>query len=156
MAFFTAVMIFCAASLSCDSLTYMVLSEFGTDTAVCPCGSDHAYSACCGRYLGGAEIPSSAEQLMRSRYCGFVTCNEAYLLATWHSDTRPGRVRLDGQQRWLGLSIRSTQGGESHDVSGTVEFVARFKINCKGHRLHEISRFEKIDGRWYYLDGQHL
>ena len=93
---------------------------------------------------------------MRSRYCGFVRCNEAYLLATWHPGRRPGRVRFDRGQHWLGLRICGTEGGGADDVLGTVEFVARFKIESKGHRLHEISRFEKIDGRWYYLDGQHL
>ena len=93
---------------------------------------------------------------MRSRYCGFVLRDEAYLLATWHPDTRPSRVRFDEQQRWLGLSVRSTEDGGADDTAGTVEFVARFKIIGRGHRLHEISRFERVDGRWYYLDGQHL
>jgi SEC-C motif-containing protein len=93
---------------------------------------------------------------MRSRYCAFVLCDEPYLLATWHPDKRPSRVRFDSEQRWLGLRIRSTQAGSVDDSVGTVEFVARFKVASKGHRLHEISRFEKIDGRWYYLDGQHL
>lgn len=93
---------------------------------------------------------------MRSRYCGFVLCDERYLLTTWHPDTRPGRVRLDKQQRWLGLKIYSAGRGGPNDITGTVEFVARFKINGRGHRLHEVSRFEKIEGRWYYLDGKHL
>ena len=93
---------------------------------------------------------------MRSRYSAFVEGDEAYLLATWHPDTRPSRVRFDAQQRWLGLRIKAVEQGGSGDDRGTVEFVARFKIQGKGHRLHEISRFEKIDGAWYYLDGQHL
>ena len=93
---------------------------------------------------------------MRSRYSAFVLRNEPYLVATWHPDTRPSKVRLDGQQRWVGLSIRATEGGDLDDHTGSVEFVARYKIDGKGYRLHEISRFEKIDGRWYYLDGQHL
>lgn len=93
---------------------------------------------------------------MRSRYSGFVMRNERYLLETWHPSTRPSRVRFDEQQRWLGLKIRGTDAGSARDASGTVEFVARFKIDGKGHRLHEISRFEKIDGCWYYLDGRHL
>lgn len=93
---------------------------------------------------------------MRSRYTGFVTLDEPYLLSTWHPDNRPSRVTLDENHQWLGLSIRATEAGKADDQSGTVEFVARFKVNGKGHRLHEISRFEKMDGRWYYLDGQHL
>ena len=122
----------------------------------CPCGSRVGYSRCCGRYLVDGEIPETAEQLMRSRYCGFVDLDEPYLLATWHPETRPGRVRMDEKQRWLGLSIRATEAGGYDDQTGVVEFVARYKIAGKGYRLHEISRFEKINGRWFYLDGQHL
>ena len=126
------------------------------DDVTCPCGSEIEYVGCCGRYLDSDETPQTAEQLMRSRYCAYVRCDEPYLLTTWHLDTRPGRVRLDERQRWLGLSMRSTTAGGPDDLTGTVEFVARFKIDGKGHRLHEASRFEKVDGRWYYLDGHHL
>ena len=126
------------------------------DQAACPCGSGSGYTDCCGRFIQGDAIPETAEQLMRSRYSGFAVRDEAYLLATWHPDTRPSRVRMDEKQRWLGLSIRATEAGGVGDKSGIVEFVARFKIDGKGHRLHEISRFERIEGRWYYLDGQHL
>lgn len=134
----------------------MTTREPQGDQAVCPCGTGIEYPRCCGRFLIGEETPLTAEQLMRSRYCGFVTCDEPYLLATWHPETRPSKVRLDGQQRWLGLSVRATEAGGVDDAAGTVEFVARFKVDGKGHRLHEISRFEKVDGRWYYLDGEHL
>ncbi|MGB1140346.1 MAG: YchJ family protein [Halioglobus sp.] len=127
-----------------------------TGESLCPCGSRAAFSECCAPLLNGSRAALTAEQLMRSRYSGFVTRNEHYLRETWHPSTRPSRVRLDEQQRWLGLKIRATDAGREYDDSGTVEFVARFKIEGKGHRLHEVSRFEKVDGRWYYLDGQHL
>lgn len=126
------------------------------DVTDCPCGSKAAYVQCCGPYIAGEEICKTAQQLMRSRYSAFVVRDEAYLLQTWHVKTRPSRVRLDEKQRWLGLSIRKTEKGELNDAAGIVEFVARFKIDGKGHRLHEISRFEKIDGRWYYLSGDYL
>lgn len=93
---------------------------------------------------------------MRSRFSAFVLRDETYLLGTWHPKKRPSRVRLDENQRWLGLSIRQVSEGALSDESGTVEFVARYKVAGKGHRLHEISRFAKIDQRWYYLDGKHL
>jgi SEC-C motif-containing protein len=34
-----------------------------------------------------------------------------------------------------------------------VEFVARYKIGGRAHRLHEISRFVREEGRWLYVDG---
>ena len=121
----------------------------------CHCQSGEAFAACCGPFLNGTAVAQSAEQLMRSRYSAFVVCDEAYLLATWHPKTRPSRVRFDEQQHWLGLSIRNTEDGAEGDQWGTVEFVARYKVAGKGHRLVEVSRFEKRDGRWYYLDGEH-
>jgi SEC-C motif-containing protein len=106
--------------------------------------------------LSGAAVAGTAEQLMRSRYSAYVVGDESYLLASWHPDTRPSRVRLNPTQHWLGLSIRNTRGGGVKETVGTVEFVARYKIHGSGHRLHENSRFEKLDDRWYYRDGDHL
>lgn len=142
--------------LACDSLGHMLSGTSEVEESACPCGSGAGYGRCCARYLKGLETPQTAEQLMRSRYCGFVLRDEPYLLATWHPDTRPSRVRLDEKQRWLGLRIIASEAGGADDFTGFVEFVARYKVNGKGHRLHEISRFEKIDGGWYYLDGNHL
>ncbi len=34
--------------------------------------------------------------------------------------------------------IRATEGGGPDELTGIVEFVARFKVDGKGHRLHEI------------------
>ena len=126
------------------------------DGGACPCGSGLSYKDCCFPYHSGAAAPETPEQLMRSRYSGFTRGLEQYLLDTWHPDTRPRRVRLDDKQRWLGLSIKSTETAGLQDSEGKVEFVARFKEQGRGHRLHEVSRFEKIEGRWYYLDGEHL
>ena len=39
------------------------------------------------------------------------------------------------------------------DSHATVEFVARYRVAGKGHRLHELSRFVRADGRWYYVDS---
>ena len=122
----------------------------------CPCGLPEIYERCCGRYVSGETPAPTAEALMRSRYSAFAECNEQYLRDTWHPSKRPSRVRFDPEQRWIGLRIKSTEAGGEEDSSGRVEFVARYKINGRGHRLHENSRFEKIDGRWYYLDGEHL
>ncbi len=118
---------------------------------VCPCGSNAEYLACCGRYLDSEQIPDSAEQLMRSRYCAYALARPDYLLATWHASTRPPTMSLDvTAPQWMGLKVIRAHN-DSH--TGTVEFVARHKVNGKAYRLHEVSRFVKEQGRWMYLDG---
>lgn len=92
---------------------------------------------------------------MRSRYSAFVLRDADYLLATWHEDHRPSRVRFTPGQRWLGLRICRTEAGGPDDEQGIVEFVARFKILGRGYRLHETSRFKREQGRWFYCDGDH-
>ena len=83
-------------------------------------------------------------------------CVIRHLLATWHEKTRPSKVRFKDKHRWLGLRIRATDGGGDQDLSGVVEYVARYKVDGKGNRLHEVSRFLKSEDRWYYCDGEHL
>jgi SEC-C motif-containing protein len=121
--------------------------------AACLCGSGRAYDACCGRFHAGAPAPD-AESLMRSRYSAFVLGLEAYLLATWHPDTRPTALELDATPRpqWLGLAVKSHL--QQDDDHATVEFVARYKLNGRAFKLHETSRFERVDGRWLYVDGE--
>ena len=91
---------------------------------------------------------------MRSRYVAYVLSNEAYLLASWHSSTRPTSLNLQEEPttKWLGLKIVQRQQGQAGDSEGTVEFVARYKINGKAYKLHEVSRFVKESGQWYYVD----
>ena len=131
-------------------------SKAAAEVKPCPCGGDTDYANCCARYVGGEAPAPTAEALMRSRYSAFALGKEAYLLASWHPKTRPSKVSLDPAQKWIGLSIKSTERGGAADKTGVVEFVARFKVDGKGHRLHEKSRFEQIAGQWYYLEGDHL
>lgn len=121
-------------------------------TPPCPCGRPAAFPDCCGRYLAGEPAPD-AESLMRSRYTAYTLGDAAYLLATWHPDTRPPTLALDESPapKWLGLAVKAhRQTDENHAM---VEFVARWKVAGRAARMHELSRFEKIGGRWYYLDG---
>jgi SEC-C motif-containing protein len=90
---------------------------------------------------------------MRSRYTAYVLLAEDYLLATWYPATRPTSLGLaeDVQTRWLGLEVKRH---EQQDINhATVEFVARYKVHGRAHRLHEVSRFACEDGRWFYVDG---
>jgi len=121
---------------------------------LCPCGSSRPYPQCCGRWHAGTPAPD-AQWLMRSRYCAFVLCNESYLLATWHPDTRPGSIPFNPAQKWLGLSIVDSKltSGDCAEV----EFIARSRVsNVAAVRQHERSRFVREDGRWLYVDGDVL
>ncbi|MBU0752259.1 MAG: SEC-C domain-containing protein [Gammaproteobacteria bacterium] len=116
----------------------------------CPCGSGRSYAECCHLLHDGAAA-RDAEALMRSRYSAYVLGLGDYLLASWHSTTRPPDLDLKAGPKWLGLSVlrHETTGPDS----ASVEFVARYKAGGRAGRLGEVSRFERVDGRWYYLDG---
>jgi len=90
---------------------------------------------------------------MRSRYSAFVEQQPEWLMASWHPQTRPVVIDFNPDQKWIGLKIVSTSMGGENDLVGQVEFIARFKISGKAYRLHERSRFEKLNNRWVYLDG---
>lgn len=88
---------------------------------------------------------------MRSRYSAYVMHLEDYLLTTWHPDTRPAALDIaNDASKWLGLEVKRH---EEFADTATVEFIARYKIAGRAHRLHEISRFVREDGRWFYVDG---
>jgi SEC-C motif-containing protein len=121
-----------------------------TEKTTCPCGGAE-YVQCCGRFIEGNAVPQTAEELMRSRYTAYTMRNEPYLKATWHASKRPAEPVVENDDtKWLGLEVRKhVPAGEE----ATVEFVARCKIGGRAHRLHEVSRFVREEGRWYYVDG---
>ncbi|MFZ6760114.1 YchJ family protein [Undibacterium sp. Ji50W] len=117
----------------------------------CPCGSNKNLEQCCGPYISGATVAPTAEALMRSRYCAYTLNDEAYLRATWDERTCPReRITHDEPTKWLGLEVKKFKPDGD---AATVEFVARYKIGGKAHRLHELSRFVRYDGKWFYVDG---
>ena len=136
----------------------------------CPCGGG-LYASCCGPFIAGAAIAPTAEQLMRSRYSAYTLRDEAYLRTTWHASTLPAGAIVDPDEKlqWLGLEVKSalrlrqrkaslSEQQETGDAYDTVEFVARFKVGGRAHRLHEVSRFVRTSDslgvlRWFYVDG---
>lgn len=136
---------------------------FGTATALmtssitavpCPCDRSRGYAECCGRWHHGPQRLQApdAEHLMRSRYSAYVLGLNDYLLETWHPSTRPAAIPpSEASLRWLGLEVRCHRPVDA-DHAG-VEFVARSKLDGRAHRLHEISRFVRQGGRWFYVDG---
>ena len=120
----------------------------------CPCGSGAAFNACCGPLHAGTAKAPTAEALMRSRYSAFALGDEAYLLRTWHPETRPDRLDLstDGR-RFTGLEILDTTGGSPLHTQGTVRFRADYTDAEGPGSQTENSVFERIGGAWYYVDA---
>jgi SEC-C motif domain protein len=117
---------------------------------ICPCGSKMAPGDCCQPFIFSNAFPDTAEQLMRSRYTAFTQENAAYLLQSWHSETRPKSIEFDDDTKWLGLKIISTVKGSQTDDEGWVRFVARYKISGKAYRIEEHSYFLRHSDKWLY------
>ncbi|WP_282609037.1 YchJ family protein [Pelagibius sp. Alg239-R121] len=124
----------------------------------CPCGTGRNLDDCCGTIIGGAPAPT-AETLMRSRYTAFALGNVGYLSQTLSSESRLDFDEVEAENTannatWLGLEVRDTQGGGENDETGTVEFVASFRLEGQQLAHHELATFKRENGRWVYTDGQ--
>lgn len=92
---------------------------------------------------------------MRSRYSAFALKNADYLLKTWHSSTRPRQLDLtDDHTEWRKLAIIATRQGQVGEDRGKVEFKAYYRHEQGLACLHEISRFRREQGLWFYVDGK--
>lgn len=123
----------------------------------CPCGSGEPYSGCCGLYHDGLPAPT-ALALMRSRYAAFVKGAIDYLIETHDVSTRAsvdraGLAVFCRDTGWLGLEIVDTVRGGETDDDGIVEFIARGVTGGKPFAQRERSRFRRVDGKWFYVDG---
>ena len=101
---------------------------------------------------------------MRSRYSAYALASsnpdlKDYLLRTWHPDSRPQHLNLEGEDaiKWLGLQVKRHQNIDADNA--VVAFVARFKyannLGGKAERLQETSRFKRINNCWFYVDGDY-
>jgi SEC-C motif-containing protein len=130
----------------------------GSFAMMCPCGSEKEYSACCGPLHKGDLIARSPEALMRSRYSAFVLKLYAYLKDTIDPQVHR-QFDFDSQDQWaetaqfLQLEIL---GSNEEKNKGLVEFIARYELQGKQHIHHEISKFRKQYGKWFFRDGKIL
>jgi SEC-C motif domain protein len=128
-------------------------------TDPCPCGSGRLLESCCGPRHDGTAPAETAEALMRSRYSAYVRQRIDYLRQTLTPEAQAGfdpaeTERWARESQWSGLSILRCEAGGPEDETGLVEFVATYQFSGRDFRHHEISRFTRLDGRWFYVDGQ--
>lgn len=122
----------------------------------CPCCSGKTYGECCKPFHTGEKYAPTAEALMRSRFSAFAIPNGSYLMET----TLPAKRKLHNKEdlqewgeinQWTKLEIVRTPS--IHHV----EFKAFYTDeNGKPQLHHELSLFEKLNERWYYVSGTFL
>jgi SEC-C motif-containing protein len=124
---------------------------------ICYCGSGNEFDQCCKRYLDGEEIPPTAEALMRSRYCAFVLKNFEYLRETHDPQNFDPQLQQANEEWAKAVQFESLTVLKSEDAGnkGTVEFKVKYKEDGEEKTHHEISRFRKQSGHWYYREGRY-
>jgi SEC-C motif domain protein len=128
----------------------------------CYCGSEKTFAECCERFHLGIAKPTTAKELMRSRYSAYVVANIEYLIKTTHPSTRKFHDAESIEQFaklniWQKLEVVSIKNGTARDNEGIVEFRAYF-INSEGKSQvhHEVSNFKKELGKWFFVSGEVL
>jgi len=120
----------------------------------CPCCSGNDYINCCEVYHKKIKYAPTAEALMRSRYSAFAIPNGEYLMNTTLPAKRKFHNKADLQEwgeinKWINLEIVSTP------TPNKVEFKAYYiDENGNNQMQQELSVFQKIDNRWFYVSGE--
>jgi SEC-C motif-containing protein len=126
---------------------------------LCPCGSGLSGPACCAPIIAGTKDAVTAEELMRSRYVAFTQANGDYLMRSHSSATRSVKDRKSIEKwaksvSWMGLFVLQTRSGMADDKTGYVEFRAVYMEKGMLQQIHEVSLFERENGKWVYVSGE--
>lgn len=128
-------------------------------TAICDCGSKKRYQDCCAPFHNYTRLPDTPEALMRSRYSAYCRANIDYIQKTMSGKSSEGFDPVSAAlwaERVVWISLQVLRTSMQSDVHGQVEFVACFVDHKTIHQMHELSDFQRINGRWYYSDGTRL
>ena len=130
----------------------------------CPCGLSDEYEQCCGVYHRGAE-PSDAEQLMRSRFSGFVKGELPYLWKTLHRDHTDKQGDFESWAKRFRKSLSNIRYRQlrvldvaAPDSDGVADVLFHVLVS-KGRRdasFAEHSHFVHNGDGWRYVDGTTL
>ncbi len=125
-------------------------------TETCLCDSGQPFKKCCERFLNKSAVAATPKQLMRSRYTAYALGNYGeYLMNTWLPESSKGHTVASLSEKnmeWVKLEILNSQQKADE---GKVEFNAYYKSDDDSPGiLHEKSAFRRIDGCWYYVEGE--
>ena len=98
---------------------------------------------------------------MRSRYVAYARNDMDYVERTTHPSMRAQFDRASSQEwasksEWLGLEVVGSEKGQAGDATGTVEFIASYKLGDQDIHHRELSEFRKEKGVWFFYDGKTL
>ena len=127
--------------------------------SLCPCGSNHELEQCCLPIIKGERRAKTAVELMKARYVAYTTGDIDFIISSHAPETRENVSKEATEEwsrsaHWLGIQIRNAVAGGPNDDEGMVEFVATFELDGKKIEHHEKSLFKKINGAWFFVDGQ--
>lgn len=130
-----------------------------SDPALCPCGSEKPFAACCRPVIAGTAPAETAEALMRARYSSYVTGDMGFLERTLAPEGRADFDRAASEKWakesvWKGLTINFLKDGGPGDAAGVVNFTARFAQGKDEYEHREIATFRKHAGAWVFVDGK--
>lgn len=125
---------------------------------LCPCSSQNQYNECCEPIIEG-QVAETAEKLMRARYTAYTQVNMDFIEKTHDPATRKKTNMEENrawaeQTQWKGLEIVNTEKGEAGDNWGKVEFKAKFESGGEPGAHHEVSEFNKKEGKWFFTNGK--
>jgi SEC-C motif-containing protein len=126
---------------------------------LCPCCSGKSYKDCCSVYHQGKEA-ENALALMRSRYSAYAFNNVDYIVRTTHPRNPAVSQNVAAwKQAILNFSLNTdfdkleVLDYKEKPNSATVVFIAHLKQDEEDVTFTERSFFAKVDGRWFYVNG---
>jgi SEC-C motif-containing protein len=125
---------------------------------LCPCGSHKRYLECCGACIRKKISAETPEALMRSRYTAYVENDIQYIQKTMRGLALSNFNKREAKKKveWIGLEVMNASIDSDNPEIGFVEFKVKYKLGKQEVGvIHEKSEFHRIEGRWYYMGGEH-
>jgi len=127
----------------------------------CACGSGKTYGRCCKGLHTMARIPRMAEELLRARYSAYAYNLPSYIMRTTEKNAREFDRRAWRREIETFCRLYRFDGGINileENMTGPDGCSITFRANLleRGAPLHfvEMSKFNRIEGIWYYSHGK--
>ena len=136
--------------------------KFSVNTP-CPCGSLKKYKKCCKPFHDEITLPHTALELMKSRFCAFAVQKCKYIISTTHptnidfsNDTESWSIDIINVSKNTNFDRLEILDFNDAENECFVTFKAILTQNNSDASFTEKSRFLKVDGKWFYIDGQFI